>query len=43
METQDKIHNPLFAELFRIALPQLEGYQSRPWPRYLALSQRHAG
>lgn len=28
METQDKIHDPLFAELFRIALPQLKGYQS---------------
>lgn len=28
METQDKIHNPLFAELFRIAIPLLEGYHS---------------
>ena len=28
MALNDKIHDPLFGELFRIALPQMEGYQS---------------
>lgn len=28
MENNDKIHDPLFGELFRIALPQLEGYHA---------------
>jgi hypothetical protein len=28
MENNDKIHDPLFQELFKIALPQMEGYQA---------------
>jgi len=28
MENNDKIHDPLFGELFRIALPLMEGYQA---------------
>lgn len=28
MENNDKIHDPLFGELFRIALPLLEGYHA---------------